>query len=183
MADKTSPWVWVGIGCAVILAGMVAFVAFIVFVVFGSMRSSDPYKEALQRARNDPRVIAALGTPIEPGLFVSGSINTQNQSGTADLSIPISGPKQSASIHVVGTKEGGRWTYTRIVVTPKDGPVIDLLEGTVAVFPVVESSSRRVFESSSLESSCLRVFESSCLRVVVSSSCRRLGPTSSLTVS
>jgi hypothetical protein len=148
MAEKkTSPWVWVGIGCAVVFAGMIAFVAFIFFVVFASMRASDPYKDALQRAGNDSRVIEALGTPIEPGLFVSGSINTQNQSGTVDINIPISGPKQSASIHVVGTKEGGRWTYSRMVVTPKSGPAIDLLgsaEATLPRSPGSKSHSRKV---------------------------------------
>lgn len=143
MSNKTSPWVWVGVGCAVLFAGAVAFVAFIVFVVFAAMRSSDPYKDAMQRAQNDPRVMAALGTPIEPGWFISGSINTENRDGNANISIPISGPKQSASIHVAGTKEGGRWTYTRMIVTPATGPTIDLLDGprTAFLWSAPESAS------------------------------------------
>jgi len=145
MANKTSPWVWAGLGCAVLLAGAVAFVAFIVFVVAGAMRAGEPYKLALQRAQSDPRVIAALGTPIEPGWFVSGSINTQNQSGAVDINIPISGPKQSASIHVVGTKEGGRWSYSRMIVTPKTGPVIDLLDSNASSVASL-GSGRRVVE-------------------------------------
>ncbi len=125
---KQNPWIWVGCGCAVAAAGAIAFVAFIVFVVFASMRSSTPYKDALARAQSDPRVLEALGKPIEPGWFVSGNINTQNQSGNCDLDLPLRGSKQKGSVHVVGTKEGGRWSYSRMVMTPDRGEPIDLLE-------------------------------------------------------
>jgi hypothetical protein len=127
MASKTTPWVWIGVGCGVALMGIAGFIAFMVFAIFTSMRSSAPYRDAVQRAQNDPRVIEALGRPIEPGWFISGSINTSGQSGDANLDVPVSGPKQSGSIHVVGTKEGGRWTYTRMLFTPASGPTIDLL--------------------------------------------------------
>ena len=124
---KTSPWVWVGLGCGVLVVGVVAFVAFIVFVVAGSMRSSAPFKDGLMHARSDARVTEALGSPVEPGLFVSGNISTENRSGKCDLDIPLKGPKQSGSLHVVGTKEGGRWTYTRMVFTPDKGEPVDLI--------------------------------------------------------
>jgi hypothetical protein len=126
---RTSPWVWVGVGCSVLIVGVAGFVAFIVFVVVAAMRSSTPYQDAMQRASNDPRVIEAIGSPIEPGMFISGSINTENRSGEADITIPISGPKRKAWIHVQGTKEGGRWTYTKMQVTPEKGEPIDLLSG------------------------------------------------------
>lgn len=124
---KKSPWVWIGIGCGIIVAGLVAFVAVVAFVVFASMRKSAPYQEALHRAQNDPRVVAALGSPVNAGLFVSGNIQTQNQDGDAKLDIPISGPKGSATLHVVATKMRGRWYYNQIIVTPKSGPEIDLM--------------------------------------------------------
>ena len=127
MAGKTSPWVWVGIGCGVAIAGGIAFVAFIIFVVFAAMRSATPYQDAVARAKSDPRVIEALGSPVEPGWFMSGNIKTTNDTGSADISLSISGPKQSASVAVVGYKQGGRWTYTKMLVTPKSGDPIDLL--------------------------------------------------------
>lgn len=129
---STSPWVWIGVGCGVVILGGIALIAFIVVVVFGAMRSSAPYQDAMQRAQDDPRVAQLLGTPIKPGLFISGEINTKNRSGDADIEIPISGPKGKATIHVMGTKDGGRWTYSRMTVTPeKGGDVIDLLNTPV----------------------------------------------------
>ncbi|HUR79429.1 MAG TPA: cytochrome c oxidase assembly factor Coa1 family protein [Thermoanaerobaculia bacterium] len=125
----TSPWVWVGCGCGAVIVAGIAFVAFIVFVVFAAMRSADPYKDGLERARGDARVQQALGTPIEPGWFLSGNIKTENNSGDCDIVIPLHGPKQKGSVRVVGTKDGGHWTYTKMLVTPASGPPIDLLGG------------------------------------------------------
>jgi hypothetical protein len=124
---KPSPWVWVGIGCGVLVVGIVAFLAFIVFVVFASMRSATPYKDGLARAQADPRVLEALGSPIEPGWFMSGSISTSGQSGNCDIDIPLKGSRQKGSLHVVGTREGGRWTYSRMVMTPERGEPIELV--------------------------------------------------------
>lgn len=124
---RTSPWVWVGVGCGGALVVLIAFVAFIVFVAFGAMRNSTPYKDALNRAQSDPRVIELLGSPIKPGLFFSGSINTHNRDGDAKLDIPLRGPKGKATLRVVATKTRGRWTYDQMIVTPKSGPEIDLL--------------------------------------------------------
>ena len=125
---QKSPWFWVGLGCAVVIVVGIAFVVFIITVVFGAMRSSEPYREAVARAERDPRVIALLGTPIKPGYFFSGSVNTQNRDGNATFDIPLSGPKGKATLRVEAVKKRGRWTYTELVVTPKTGPEINLLE-------------------------------------------------------
>ncbi|HJQ40486.1 MAG TPA: cytochrome c oxidase assembly factor Coa1 family protein [Thermoanaerobaculia bacterium] len=135
---KTSPWVWVGIGCGVAFVGLIAFIVFIVTVVFGAMRSSEPYKEAMRRATTDPRVIAALDAPVEASFFSSGNIQVQNNEGTAKLDIPIHGPKASATLHVEATKMRGRWYYNQMIVTPKSGPEIDLMtspEGSTSTAP------------------------------------------------
>ena len=116
-----------GCGCALLVAGAVSVVLFIVFVVFAAIRSADPYRDGIARAQADPRVREALGAPIEAGWMVSGSIQTENRSGDCDISIPLNGSKQSGVLRVVGTKDGGRWTYTKMLVTPSAGPAIDLL--------------------------------------------------------
>lgn len=124
---KISPWVWAGCGCGAIVVAGIAFVAFLVVVVFAAMRSATPYQEALARARSDARVIEALGSPIEPGWWMAGKIQTSTDSGSCDITVPISGPKQSARLRVVGIKSDDRWTYSMMRVIPNNGPPIDLL--------------------------------------------------------
>ena len=108
----------------------VAFVAVIVIVVFGAMKSSDAYKLAVARAKADPRVTAALGTPISEGMFLSGNTNVNGATGEANLAIPISGPKGKATIYAVATKSGGKWTYSKLTVqVDGGGDEIDLNQG------------------------------------------------------
>ena len=53
------------------------FIVLIVTIVFGMMKSTDAYKEALAKARANPYVQEALGSPIEDGLLVMGNINVK----------------------------------------------------------------------------------------------------------
>src|SRR5204863_2622948 len=74
-------WKWfVPTGCLTLIALAVAFVAMIVVVVFGAMKSSDAYKIAVTRAKNDERVVRAIGKPISEGMFVSGNMNVNGGS-------------------------------------------------------------------------------------------------------
>jgi hypothetical protein len=122
-------WKWfVPTGCCLtplVLGG--AFVAFLVLVIFGAMKQSDVYKMAVARAKADPRVIAALGSPIKDGWYVSGKTNVNGGSGEADLSIPISGPRGKGTIYAIATKFAGEWTYSKLVVKVEStGETIDL---------------------------------------------------------
>jgi len=99
-----------------------------VFVVFSFIKSSEAYRGAHDKAIHDPRVIAALGAPIKDGYWVSGTVNVRDHSGEADFKFPISGPKDSATVHAIGTLDQNGWTYGEIEVTPKNGPPIDVLK-------------------------------------------------------
>jgi hypothetical protein len=126
--NRTSFFKWLAIGCGVALLCLAACVVVLLTIVFGSMRSSTPYKEAVQRASRDPRVITAIGSPIQAGWLVSGNIDTQaGGTGNADLTLTISGSKGKASLHVLATKSGGRWVYSEMKATPEKGEPIDLL--------------------------------------------------------
>lgn len=92
------------------------FAGTIALIVFGAIKSSDVYKDALARAKQNPAVIAALGSPIKEGLFVSGNTNANGASGEANISIPISGPKGKGTIYAVAQKSAGRWQYSELVV-------------------------------------------------------------------
>ncbi|MGZ8851733.1 MAG: cytochrome c oxidase assembly factor Coa1 family protein [Thermoanaerobaculia bacterium] len=121
-------WKWVvPVGCLSIVVMCVAFVGIIVAVVFGAIKSTDAYTKALNTARNDPRVIQALGTPIEPGFLVTGNVNVDNDRGTANIDFPISGPKGKAKIHAVAEKSDGKWKYSMMQAHIVDGETIDLL--------------------------------------------------------
>jgi hypothetical protein len=120
----------IGCGSLLVLGGI--FIAVIVVVVFGAMKKSDVYKEALSRSQNSPAVQAALGTPIEAGMMVSGSINVDATGGHATLDFPISGPKGKAIVHAVATKSGEKWEFNALTVKPENGPVIDLMVGMAA---------------------------------------------------
>lgn len=130
-------WKWfVPTGCLTLCALAAAFVVLVVLMVFGAMKSSDAYKIAVSRAKADPRVIAAIGTPISEGWLVSGNTNVNGGSGKADLSIPISGPKGKGTIYAVATKSAGIWVYSRLAVqVEKTGERIELEGNETAEAP------------------------------------------------
>ena len=95
-------------------------VAIFVFAIFGTVstavRNSDAYQVGMAQARANPQVVAALGEPIESGWMIQGSINVNGQSGDVDVQIPISGPKGSGTLYVVGRRSAGRWQYSTMAV-------------------------------------------------------------------
>ncbi len=113
----TRNWKWlVPTGCLTVLVFFAALVSLIVVVVFGAMKSTDVYREAVARAKVAPAAIEALGSPIKEGMFLSGGTNVNGASGEANLAIPISGPKGSATLYVAATKSVGVWNYSSLVL-------------------------------------------------------------------
>jgi len=111
------PYLKIVIGAAL----LVAFVAGLFVIVFSSFRASDVYKESLARAQADPQVQQWLGTPIEPGWLMTGDLKISGESGSADIAIPISGPRGKGSLYVVAFKSQGVWRYQRMCVTRAGG--------------------------------------------------------------
>jgi len=128
-------WKWfVPVGCLSLIALLVAFVGSIFLVASTAMKSSDVYKEAVAKAQADPAVVEALGTPIKIGFLTSGSVNTSGPTGDAALSIPLSGPKGTATIQLEAKKSSGEWAFSTLAVEVESSRKrIDLLrEGTSA---------------------------------------------------
>ena len=124
-------WKWfvpvVGLGTILVCAGCVAL---FVTVIFGSIKSSDVYQQALTRTQENTEAVEALGTPIDAGFWVSGSIEVSGPSGSADLAIPVSGPKSSGTLYVVAIKSAGLWKFTTLQLALKGSDDrIDLLAG------------------------------------------------------
>ncbi|HLG17277.1 MAG TPA: cytochrome c oxidase assembly factor Coa1 family protein [Blastocatellia bacterium] len=110
-------WKWfVPTGCLTIVVVGVLVIFGIITLVFSAIKSSDVYKLAVAKAKANPTVISELGEPIEPAWLVSGSINVSGSTGTADLSIPISGPKKSGTVYAVARKSAGEWQFTTLQV-------------------------------------------------------------------
>lgn len=100
----------------VILVAILGFAAVIVFSIFGAFTSSEPYQHALEAARTDETITSIMGTPINPGFFTLGSLELSGISGSADLQIPISGPKKSGTLYVTAERRNGRWIYFTLAV-------------------------------------------------------------------
>jgi hypothetical protein len=124
-------WKWfVPVGCLSLCVLLVGFVALIMSLAFGMMKSSDVYKEAVVRTRANPAVVSALGIPLKEGYFISGNINISGPSGTAELAIPVSGPKGNGTVYLEARKSAGEWTFSKLVVKiEQTGQRIDLLDG------------------------------------------------------
>ena len=124
-------WKWfVPVGCLSLILLFGAFIAVVLGAASGMMKSSDAYKEGLARAQASAAVTEALGTPIAPGWFTSGSVSVTGGSGEAHLEIPVSGPKSKGTIYVEATKSAGEWSYSKLEVVTASGERIDLLDGS-----------------------------------------------------
>lgn len=122
-------WKWVvPAGCLSAIVFVVAVVGIILAAVFGVIRSTDVYKVALRTAQQDPRVIAAMGTPIKSGLWVGGNVNVDNGAGDAVINFRIKGPKGKGTVYAEAKKSAGEWKYSVLTVQVKGGPTIDLLK-------------------------------------------------------
>ncbi len=125
-----------GIGCgcgiiATILVGLLALVLGIATIVMSVMRNSDAVTMTVDRARASQALTAEIGTPVEMGWFLGGTINIDNGKGTADVTVPVNGPKGGASIHTRATKEpDSGWVLHEATATvDASGTKIDLLDG------------------------------------------------------
>ncbi len=123
-------WKWfVPVACLASLVVLIGFIALIMSFVFGAMKSSDAFKQALTMAKSNPKIESVLGSPIQEGYFITGSIKVYGASGDAQMAIPISGPKGSGTIYLEATKSAGEWSYSKLVVQiEQTNELIDILD-------------------------------------------------------
>jgi Cytochrome oxidase complex assembly protein 1 len=118
----TRNWAWL---VPTMLVAGVAAVAAVVFLMFslvaGTMRSTDAYRQALAITTADAVVQSRLGQPIEPGRFIMGSLQDRGSSGSADLAIPVHGPRGEAKVYVEASKSVGEWRLDKLVIAFDDG--------------------------------------------------------------
>lgn len=127
---KSNNWVLFGCGgCLGLVILMMIGGAALAYFAFGTLKKSDLYQIALKRAESAPEVQAALGTPLETGWMLQGSMRVENNHGTADLKIPLKGPKGEGMLLVKGNQtDGGPWVYSELQAVLPDGKSVNLLE-------------------------------------------------------
>jgi hypothetical protein len=83
------------------------------------IKSTEPYKTAVAAAINCRRSKARH--PHRTGFMPQGNVNSNTSNGetreTADLTIPLKGPKASGSVHYAATKNGSTWEVSDFTVT------------------------------------------------------------------
>lgn len=123
-------WKWlIAVAGVFMLAIAAGFVVSVMMLVLRLMQSSGSYTQALARARQAPALIEKLGTPIHAGLLMTGKITEKDDTGSANLAIPLDGPKGEATLHVRATKSSGVWTFSQLDVDMKATKQrIDLLD-------------------------------------------------------
>ncbi|WP_108807274.1 cytochrome c oxidase assembly factor Coa1 family protein [Aquimarina spinulae] len=123
-------WGWavpVG-GCLTLIVLFFIFLGSLIFGVSELITESTPYQDALVKVNEDEYVVNILGEPIETNGIMNGSLSYKNNTGSADISIPIKGPKGEAQLYVVGTKQNDQWTYKEMyVIIDETDEQIDLL--------------------------------------------------------
>ena len=117
-------------GCLAALGAfalIAAFVGGIFYLIFSGFTSSTVYVQAVNAAKADARVVQALGEPIQPGWFITGSLEEQGISGDANLVIPISGSRKGGTLYAAARKGNGVWQfYTLAVRVDGDNELITL---------------------------------------------------------
>lgn len=124
-------WKWfVPTGCLtiIIIAGLV--IGGIVYGVTSMMTNSDVYQHSIDAAQKNSDVAAVIGGSIEADGMTSGNINVTDNSGQANLNIPIKGTKGKGTIQVIASKNNSDWDYQQMVFYPDDktGKPINLLK-------------------------------------------------------
>jgi hypothetical protein len=109
--------------------GSCAVIGFVfVSKMSAELKSSWAFTEGVKLAQNNPQVIAKLGQPIEATWVVVGTIHTENEdSGGADVTFPITGPKGAASVHAIAEKKAGKWAFRKAEAILPGNEIIDLL--------------------------------------------------------
>lgn len=105
------------------ISGLVFWVVVLpafIFMIEGIMKNSEAYKMSLATVQNNPQVIEVIGSPIESGFFVSGSVQTSGSSGEAELNYKIIGPNGEGITYVAAKKKLGKWNIVELATYFED---------------------------------------------------------------
>jgi PAN domain-containing protein/cytochrome oxidase complex assembly protein 1 len=94
-------WKWfVPVGCLSILATCGCCIGGSVLFTLNSIKGSRAYQEAVAKAKADPDVQAALGTPVEANWMVQFNTSSVGGETFTRARIPLQGPKGEGTLHL-----------------------------------------------------------------------------------
>jgi hypothetical protein len=107
--------VWMGLGIVAVIA---VFVGTLWYAVSNMIRSSDPYRIAIQQAEKSTCVNALIGTQFEAGGWsMTGGIQESADEGSADLNIPVRGHVGKGRLRVSSVKRQGIWNIKAMALS------------------------------------------------------------------
>jgi hypothetical protein len=104
---------WVTIA---IVASFVLGIGSLMVAVESIIHSSEIYTMTLKEAQGSPCVSIELGVPLNPGWMTTGETEESSVEGSANLSIPVIGPKGKGSLEMSAQKQNGVWKITSLVL-------------------------------------------------------------------
>jgi len=116
-------WVKVAVGAAIVLAIGGIFAGCLLYTINKMMRSSKPYQMAMDKATASPCVVAKLGTPLLSKGMISGNLEEGPSDGSADLDIPLTGPKGKGSLHVEAELLDSVWNLKDLTLAYSEGQI------------------------------------------------------------
>jgi hypothetical protein len=99
-----------------LIASFAAFSSSLMFDVESSFRNSPIYALALGQAQNSPCVGSFLGAPLTPEWAIEGNMTEGSVDGSADLEIPLHGPKGKGKLAVQAKKQKGVWEINSLIL-------------------------------------------------------------------
>ncbi|MEI5677799.1 MULTISPECIES: cytochrome c oxidase assembly factor Coa1 family protein [unclassified Mesorhizobium] len=117
---------WAIAGLIIWVLGILAAAAMIVAVPM-TMKNSDAYRISMDAVRANTEVQNALGNNVTGTFWTSGSIDIQaGGTGSAQLSIPVQGDKNTGTVISKAIRTGGQWDVRLLVVMTEgaDGPIV-----------------------------------------------------------
>jgi hypothetical protein len=128
--DRHARWK-IPLGCLTLILLLAGFVGSIFTVISYSFHNSYVFQEAIARAERNRQVTDRIGTPLRSAWLPEGRIAVSGATGTAQMAIPITGPRGKATIHLDARKVAGEWQFLTLQVEFENSTFVNLLASQI----------------------------------------------------
>lgn len=107
------------IGASVFATTLGVFLVCLLIGIEGVIHESDAYRAALRQVDASPCAASMLEAPIVPGWMTISGMETQGDHGSANLDIPVHGPKGKGNLSVIAEEREGVWKFDSVILSNK----------------------------------------------------------------